>query len=280
MNLFDPKTAQSLLEQAVTLVSIHGLNLLIAIGIFFVGRMIADRIAGLARALMLKAKVDDTLRSFLRNVIYYALLAAVVVMALGQAGLNVTSFLAVLGAAGLAVGLALKDSLSNFAAGVMLIMLKFFKRGDWVSVAGESGTVQTVSIFNTILTTADNRMVIVPNSAILSGTIVNVTANDTRRVDLVMGIGYGDDLLRAKELLMKILTDDPRVLAEPAPQVEVLELAESSVNFVVRPWVRTPDYWGVYFGITEKVKLVFDREGISIPFPQQDVHLYPVEKQN
>lgn len=280
MNQFDPKTVQSLLEQAVTLVSIHGLNLLIAIGIFFVGRMIADKIAGLARTLMLKAKVDDTLRSFLRNVIYYALLAAVVVMALGQAGLNVTSFLAVLGAAGLAVGLALKDSLSNFAAGVMLIMLKFFKRGDWVSVAGESGTVQTVSIFNTILTTADNRMVIVPNSAILSGTIVNVTANDTRRVDLVMGIGYGDDLLKAKELLMKILTDDPRVLAEPAPQVEVLELAESSVNFVVRPWVRTPDYWGVYFGITEKVKLVFDREGISIPFPQRDVHVYPVEKQN
>lgn len=280
MNQFDPKTVQSLLEQAVTLLSIHGLNLLIAIGIFFVGRMIADKIAGLARALMLKAKVDDTLRSFLRNVIYYALLAAVVVMALGQAGLNVTSFLAVLGAAGLAVGLALKDSLSNFAAGVMLIMLKFFKRGDWVSVAGESGTVQTVSIFNTILTTADNRMVIVPNSAILSGTIVNVTANDTRRVDLVMGIGYGDDLLKAKELLMKILTDDPRVLAEPAPQVEVLELAESSVNFAVRPWVRTPDYWGVYFGITEKVKLVFDQEGISIPFPQRDVHVYPVEQQN
>ncbi|ADU63347.1 MAG: mechanosensitive ion channel [Pseudodesulfovibrio sp.] len=280
MNLFDPKTVQSLLEEAVTLVSIYGLNLLISIGIFFVGRMAANKIAGLARALMLKARVDDTLRSFLRNVIYYALLAAVVVMALGQAGLNVTSFLAVLGAAGLAVGLALKDSLSNFAAGVMLIMLKFFRRGDWVSVAGESGTVQTVSIFNTILTTADNRMVIVPNAAILSGTIVNVTANDTRRVDLVMGIGYGDDLLKAKELLMKILTDDPRVLTMPAPQVEVLELAESSVNFAVRPWVKTPDYWGVYFGITEKVKLVFDQEGISIPFPQRDVHVYPVEKQN
>ncbi|MFH1913366.1 MAG: mechanosensitive ion channel domain-containing protein [Pseudomonadota bacterium] len=278
MNLFDPKTIQSLLEQAVTLVSIHGLNLLIALIIFFVGRAIANKIAALARAMMIKARVDDTLRSFLRNIIYYALLAAVTIMAIGQAGLNVTSFLAVLGAAGLAVGLALKDSLSNFAAGVMLIMLKFFKRGDWVTVAGESGTVMSVNLFNTILTTADNRVVIVPNSAILSGTIVNVTANETRRVDLVMGIGYGDDLLKAKELLRKIVTEDPRVLPAPVPVVEVFELGESSVNFVVRPWVKTSDYWATYFAITEKVKLVFDQEGISIPFPQRDVHVYPVEK--
>jgi small conductance mechanosensitive channel len=278
MNIFDPATIQSLLEQGITLLSVHGLNILIAFGIFFIGRMVANKLAALARTLMLKAKVDDTLRGFLRNIIYYVLLAAVTIMALGQAGLNITSFLAVLGAAGLAVGLALKDSLSNFAAGVMLILLKFFKRGDWVTVAGESGTVHTVNIFNTLLTTADNRSVIVPNSAILSGTIVNYTANETRRVDLVMGIGYDDDLLKAKELLMKIVTEDPRVLPEPAPVVAVLELADSSVNFVVRPWVKTSDYWPVYFGLTEKVKLVFDQEGISIPYPQQDVHLYPVEK--
>jgi small conductance mechanosensitive channel len=278
MNIFDPQTIQSLAEQGITLISIHGLNVLIALAIFFIGRMIAARIAAVARALMLKAKVDDTLRTFLRNIIYYVLLAAVVIMALGQAGLNVTSFLAVLGAAGLAVGLALKDSLSNFAAGVMLILLKFFKRDDWVTVAGESGKVMAVNIFNTILATADNRVVIVPNAAILSGTIVNATANDTRRVDLVMGIGYDDDLLKAKALLMQILKDDPRVLAEPAPQVEVLELADSSVNFVVRPWVKTTDYWPVYFGVTEKVKLLFDQEGISIPYPQRDVHHYPVEK--
>lgn len=278
MNIFNPETIQSLLEQAVTLVSIHGLNLVIALIVFFAGRAAANKIAALARAMMIKAHVDDTLRSFLRNIIYYALMAAVTVMAIGQAGLNVTSFLAVLGAAGLAVGLALKDSLSNFAAGVMLIMLKFFKRGDWVTVAGESGTVTSVSIFNTILTTADNRMVIVPNSAILSSTIVNVTANETRRVDLIMGISYGDDLLKAKELLRKIVTEDPRVLPAPAPVVEVLELGESSVNFVVRPWVKTSDYWPTYFAITEKVKLVFDQEGISIPFPQRDVHLYPAEK--
>jgi small conductance mechanosensitive channel len=278
MNIFDPATIQSLLEQGITLLSVHGLNILIAFGIFFIGRMVANKLAALARTLMLKAKVDDTLRGFLRNIIYYVLLAAVTIMALGQAGLNITSFLAVLGAAGLAVGLALKDSLSNFAAGVMLILLKFFKRGDWVTVAGESGTVHTVNIFNTLLTTADNRSVIVPNSAILSGTIVNYTANETRRVDLVMGIGYDDDLLKAKELLMKIVTEDPRVLPEPAPVVAVLELADSSVNFVVRPWVKTSDYWPVYFGLTEKVKLVFDQEGISIPYPQRDVHLYPVEK--
>jgi Small-conductance mechanosensitive channel len=278
MNIFSAETIQSLLEQATTMISIHGLNILIAFGIFFIGRMVANKMAALARTLMLKAKVDDTLRGFLRNIIYYVLLAAVTIMALGQAGLNITSFLAVLGAAGLAVGLALKDSLSNFAAGVMLILLKFFKRGDWVTVAGESGTVHTVNIFNTLLTTADNRSVIVPNSAILSGTIVNYTANETRRVDLVMGIGYDDDLLKAKELLMKIVTEDPRVLPEPAPVVAVLELADSSVNFVVRPWVKTSDYWPVYFGLTEKVKLVFDQEGISIPYPQRDVHLYPVEK--
>ena len=138
--------------------------------------------------------------------------------------------------------------------------------------------IRDSNIFNTLLTTADNRSVIVPNSAILSGTIVNYTANETRRVDLVMGIGYDDDLLKAKELLMKIVTEDPRVLPEPAPAVAVLELADSSVNFVVRPWVKTSDYWPVYFGLTEKVKLVFDQEGISIPYPQQDVHLYPVEK--
>ncbi len=278
MNMFSAETIQSLIEQATTMISIHGLNILIALGIFFIGRMVANKLSALARALMLKAKVDDTLRAFLRNIIYYALLSAVTIMALGQAGLNITSFLAVLGAAGLAVGLALKDSLSNFAAGVMLILLKFFKRGDWVTVAGESGTVHTVNIFNTLLTTADNRAVIVPNSAILAGTIVNYTANETRRVDLVMGIGYDDDLLKAKELLMKIITEDPRVLPEPAPVVAVLELADSSVNFVVRPWVKTSDYWPVYFGLTEKVKLIFDQEGISIPYPQQDVHLYPVEK--
>lgn len=206
-NFLDPETVQQLIEQGITFVSIHGLNILVALITFVVGRMIAKKIAELTRIAMRKSSVDETLRTFLRNIIYYALLAAVIVMALGQAGLNITSFLAVLGAAGLAVGLALKDSLSNFAAGVMLIMLGFFKKGDFIKAAGESGTVTAINIFNTILTTPDNRSIIVPNSSVLSGTIINITANDTRRVDLVMGIGYDDDLLKAKELLKKIVTE-------------------------------------------------------------------------
>lgn len=206
-NFLDPETVQQLIEQGITFVSIHGLNLLIALFIFVIGRMIAKKLAELTRTVMRKSNIDETLRTFLRNIIYYALLAAVIIMALGQAGLNITSFLAVLGAAGLAVGLALKDSLSNFAAGVMLIMLGFFKKGDFIKAAGESGTVTAINIFNTILTTPDNRSIIVPNSSVLSGTIINITANDTRRVDLVMGIGYDDDLLKAKELLKKIVTE-------------------------------------------------------------------------
>ena len=278
MNLLDPNTIQGLLEEGVTLVTTHGLNIIIAILTFIIGRIIARKLAELTRKIMVKANVDETLRGFLRNIIYYALLAAVVVMALGQAGLNITSFLAVLGAAGLAVGLALKDSLSNFAAGVMLIMLNFFKKGDYVTVAGESGTVLAIKIFNTVLNTPDNRQIIIPNSAILSSSITNVSANDTRRVDLVFGIGYEDDLLKAKTVLEKIISDDSRILADPAPVVAVSELADSSVNFVVRPWVKSSDYWNVYWDLTEKVKLTFDAEGISIPFPQTDVHLYPTEQ--
>lgn len=278
MNLFDPATIQGLLEEGVSLVTTHGLKVLIAILTFYIGRMIAKKLAEVTRKIMIKARVDETLRGFLRNIIYYALLAAVIVMALGQAGLNITSFLAVLGAAGLAVGLALKDSLSNFAAGVMLIMLNFFKKGDYVTVAGESGTVAAVRIFNTILNTPDNRQIIIPNASILNSSITNVSANPTRRVDLVFGIGYDDDLLKAKTILENILAEDPRVLKDPAPNVAVNELADSSVNFVVRPWVNSSDYWAVYWDLTEKVKLTFDAEGISIPFPQTDVHLYPTEQ--
>nr|WP_321256089.1 mechanosensitive ion channel domain-containing protein [uncultured Pseudodesulfovibrio sp.] len=275
MERFDP---QMLFDTAMYYATTYGVKLIVALILFVIGRIIARSIADMTRKVMLKAKMDETLGSFMRNIIYYALLAAVVIAALGQAGINVTSFLAVLGAAGLAVGLALKDSLSNFAAGVILIMMNFFKKGDYVTAGGESGTVTAVNIFNTVLTTPDNKVITVPNSAVLGGTITNVTANDTRRVDLVMGIGYNDDLLKAKKILKQILADEPRVLATPTPQVEVSELADSSVNFIVRPWCKTEDYWGVYFSITEKVKLVFDQEGISIPYPQQDVYMYTVDK--
>jgi small conductance mechanosensitive channel len=264
-----------LTDTLVYYVTQYGLRIIVALLIFIIGRMIAKGLANGTRKILIKAKVDETLALFLKNITYYALIAAVVIAALGQAGINVTSFLAVLGAAGLAVGLALKDSLSNFAAGVMLILLKFFKKGDYVTAGGQSGTVTAVNIFNTVLTSPDNKVITVPNSAVLGGTITNVTANDTRRVDMTFGIGYDDDLLKAKKTLERIVSEEPRVLPEPAPVIQVMELADSSVNFVVRPWVKTSDYWGVYFALTEKVKLVFDQEGISIPYPQQDVHIYP-----
>ena len=265
---------QAILNNISFYVTEYGLRIVIALVIFIIGRWLATYLANLVRKVMIKANVDETLRPFLRNLLYYMMLAMVVIAALSQAGINVTSFLAVLGAAGLAVGLALKDSLSNFAAGVIMIMLRFFKRGDYIIAAGESGTVTAINIFNTVLTTPDNKVISIPNSAVLGGNITNVTANDTRRVDLVFGIGYDDDLLKAKQTLEKIVAEEPRVLKDPAPQIEVLELADSSVNFVCRPWCNTSDYWGVYFAITEKVKLVFDQENISIPYPQQDVHMY------
>ncbi|BDQ35215.1 mechanosensitive ion channel family protein [Pseudodesulfovibrio portus] len=269
---------QAILNNISFYVTEYGLRIVIALVIFIVGRWVAQYLASLVRKVMVKAKVDETLRPFLRNLLYYMMLAMVVIASLSQAGINVTSFLAVLGAAGLAVGLALKDSLSNFAAGVIMIMLRFFNRGDYITAAGESGTVTAINIFNTVLTTPDNKVISIPNSAVLGGNITNVTANATRRVDLVFGIGYDDDLLKAKQTLERIVAEEPRVLKDPAPQIEVSELGDSSVNFVCRPWCNTSDYWGVYFALTEKVKLVFDQEGISIPYPQQDVHLYPVEK--
>lgn len=275
---FSPETIQSLVQEGVQLLSVHGLNILIALFVFIIGKMVAKSLANLTEKLLNKAEVEETLAIFLRTVIYYILIAAVVIAALGQAGVNVTSFLAVLGAAGLAIGLALKDSLSNFAAGVLLILFKIFKKGDVVTAGGETGKVTAIKIFYTVLTTPDNKEITIPNSGVLSGSITNVTANDTRRVDLVMGIGYEDDISKAKELLTKIVTEDPRVLKDPAPQVEVSELADSSVNFVVRPWCKTEDYWGVYFAVTEKVKILFDQEGISIPYPQTDVHLYKETK--
>jgi len=269
-----PETIQNLINQGMYLLSTHGLNILVALLVFFIGKKVAKSLANLTEKLLRKSDVEETLAIFLRTVIYYSLVTAVVIAALGQTGINITSFLAVLGAAGLAVGLALKDSLSNFAAGVLLILFKIFKKGDYITAGGESGTVSAIKIFYTVLTTPDNKEITVPNSGVLGGSIVNVTANDTRRVDLVMGIGYDDDLLKAKELLTKIVSEDPRVLKEPAPTIEVSELADSSVNFVVRPWCKTGDYWAVHFALTEKVKIIFDQEGISIPYPQTDVHLY------
>jgi small conductance mechanosensitive channel len=243
-----------------------------------VGRWLAKKLANLVSQLLEQRKyADQTLTAFLHNVVYYALLVMVFLAAANQMGLNITSFLTIVGAAGLAVGLALKDSLANFAAGIMLILFRPYEIGDVVNVAKTDGTVERIDIFNTVLTTPDNQRIIVPNAQITSGIIKNVTANDTRRVDLVMGIGYNDDIDKAKQILTDLMQADARILSDPAPVVALAELADSSVNFVVRPWVKTEDYWNVRSDLIEKMKKSFDAADISIPYPQQDLHLF-VEK--
>lgn len=253
------------------------INFITALAIFIIGRWLAKIICKFVHRLMSKAKVDDILINFIENILYFALLVVVVIAALDRLGINTSSVLAVFAAAGLAVGLALKDSLSNFAAGVMLVLFKPFKDGDFVEVAGNSGVVEQVRIFNTVIRTGDNREIIVPNSQIYGDTIVNYSARDTRRIDLVFGIGYDDDIKKAKELIEKAMAEDERILKDPAPVVMLLELADSSVNFAVRPWVKSGDYWAVRGDLLETLKNNCDAEGISIPYPQRDVHIYQQE---
>lgn len=271
---FNASMLQSMVDMLVYWVGQYGLRLVVALVLFWIGFVLSRRLSSLVGRLMEKGGVDVILVSFVRNALHYLFVTAVGIAALGQLGINVTSFLAVLGAAGLAVGLALKDSLSNFAAGVLLIFFRFFRVGDYVTVGGTSGTVMAVNLFNTELATPDNQKVYVPNSSILGNVIVNVTANDTRRIDLVVGIGYGDVISKAKGILEGLLAADARILKEPEPMVAVSELGDSSVNFVVRPWVRTDDYWSVRFDLIRSIKETFDEQGVTIPFPQQDVHLF------
>ncbi|MDV3240125.1 MAG: mechanosensitive ion channel [Gammaproteobacteria bacterium] len=246
----------------------------VALAIFVIGRWVAMWLLSAARRLMRRGGMDDMLVTFVSNIVYFMLLAVVVIAALDHLGVQTTSLLAIVGAAGLAVGLALKDSLGNFASGVLLIVFRPFRVGDFIEAAGTSGIVQAVNVFSTVLATGDNREVIVPNGQIYGGTIVNVTARPTRRIDLVFGIGYGDDIRTAKRLIEEVMGRDERILAEPAPAISLAELADSSVNINVRPWVNTGDYWAVRSDLLENVKAAFDANGISIPFPQRDVHLH------
>jgi small conductance mechanosensitive channel len=265
------------LELIQELVVLYGVKILMALVIFIVGKWIVKKLSNVIEKLMLKNEVDPAIRNFTGSIIYYMLLIFVCIAALGQLGIQTASFVAIVGAAGLAVGLALQGSLSNFAAGVLLLIFRPFKVGDFVEIAGTSGVIQSIQIFTTELNTPDNKKVIVPNGGVISGNIVNYSANDTRRVDLVFGIGYSDDIDSARKIIEGILKTDSRVLEVPAATVAVVELADSSVNFVCRPWVNTADYWDVYFDLTEAVKKAFDSNGISIPFPQQDVHMHQVE---
>lgn len=265
---------EKIMDLVVLWLTTYSMKIITAVLIFIIGKWVAQKLTRLFINLLEKNKVDITLTRFLENIVYYTLLVGVLIAAAGQLGINTASFIAIVGAAGLAIGLALKDSLSNFSSGVMLILFRPFRVGDYVTAGGVSGKVMRIDLFNTTLNTPDNQRVIVPNANITNGVITNVTANDTRRVDLTIGIGYGDDIALTKRVLDRIVKADDRVLETPAPTIAVSALADSSVNFVVRPWVKTDDYWNVYFDLTEKIKLTFDKEGIRIPFPQQDVHLF------
>ncbi len=249
------------------------LNLLAAIAVFVIGRWVARMLTNLARKLLKAAKVEETLVGFLCNLLHAALVVFVVIAALGNLGVETTSFAAILAAAGLAIGFALQGSLSNFASGVMISLFRPFKVGDLVEVAGSMGIVKEIAIFNTTLTTLDNVKIIIPNGSITGGTITNYSAMPTRRVDMMFGCSYGDDILKAKRVLEDIVNNDPRILKDPAPQVAVAELGDSSINFHVRPWVKAEHYWDVNFHVHEQVKLRFDEHDISIPYPTQDLNV-------
>ncbi len=263
--------------RAKELALIFGPKIIAAVIILFLGRLVAIGLKRVLVRLMQKSKVEDTLISFVASLAYVAMMTFVIIAALGKLGIQTTSFVAVIGAAGLAVGLALQGSLANFAAGVLMIIFKPFKVGDFVEAAGTAGVVEKLGIFTTELKTPDNKKVIVPNAKVTGDNITNYSAKEQRRVDIVAGVSYGDNLDKVKKVLEDILSKEERVLDDPAPTIGVLELGDSSVNFAVRPWVKTAEYWPVFFALQETIKKRFDEEGIAIPFPQQDVHLHKVE---
>lgn len=272
--MFDVNALLSVLQNMLTL---YGLKIIAAVFIFIIGRWVAKLLKKILGRVMTKAGVDTTIIPFVLNLTYVGLLLMVVIAALGALGIQTTSLIAVLGAAGLAVGLALQGSLSNFAAGILIILFRPIRVGDYFEGAGIAGTVEEIQVFSTMAKTPDNKVIIIPNSKLLSDNIINYSMKDIRRVDLTIGIGYGDPIDKAKAVLADILAKDARILADPAPTIGISELADSSVNFAVRPWVKTEEYWSVYFDLLETIKKRFDEEGINIPFPQQDIHVYSAE---
>ena len=264
--------AEQMMNLVTDLVIQWGLKVVGAIAVLVIGRMVAGALRKAIRKTLTKREVDATLVPFLSNLVYYLALAFVVIAVLSLFGIQTTSLVAVLGAAGLAVGLALQGTLSHFAAGVMLLVFRPFRVGDVVEVGGTMGKVEEISIFTTTLRTPDNVKITVPNSQVYGNTISNYNGYDTRRVDLVMGISYDDDIDVAVQTMGRVIGEDSRVLPDPAPQIAVAELADSSVNLVVRPWCKSEDYWGVKFDLTRRFKEELEAAGCSIPYPQQDVH--------
>ncbi|MEX0976845.1 MAG: mechanosensitive ion channel domain-containing protein [Woeseia sp.] len=268
----------TLSEQIQTLGVEFGINLIAALLIFYIGRTVARLLARGLRRLMQSQSVDPILESFVSNLIYWALMAFVIIAAITKLGVQTASLIALVGAAGLAVGLAMQGSLANFAAGVLIVMFRPYRVGDWVEAAGISGSVVQVQILTTLLQTADNKQIIVPNGQIMNSIITNYSTNTTRRVDMVVGVSYDDDIDAVREAIQSLVDADERILKDPPCQIVVAELADSSVNFFVRPWVATADFWPVKFDLTEAVKKRFDEDGISIPYPQRDVHIIQKEE--
>lgn len=269
----DSQHIESAIRHAVLFATEYGLQILGAIAILVVGKVLAGFAGRLTLRALRRGQVDESLTGFAVGLVKGAILVFAVIAALAKFGVETTSFIAVIGAAGLAIGLALQGSLSNFAAGVLILLFRPFRVGDVIEASGSRGKVAEIGILATTLSTPDNQKVILPNAGVMGNKIINVNAYPTRRVDLVASIAYDDDIEQAREVLRSILSGDSRVLTDPEPVVEVLEMAESSVNLVVRPWVNTPDYWPVYFDLTRSIKLELERNGLTIPFPQRDVHV-------
>ncbi|KLE03248.1 mechanosensitive ion channel family protein [Aliarcobacter butzleri] len=259
----------------VEVIASHVFSFIVALLIFFIGKWIVNKIVAILGKVLRRINgIDETLVKFLENIVYYALLTVVIIAALNKLGIATTSFLAILGAAGLAIGLALKDSLGNFASGVMIVIFKPFKVGDSVVAGGVTGTVTEVTIFNTVFLTADNQKIIVPNSSITGGSITNVNANDTRRVDIIVGISYEDNIKHAKEVLANIINENSKVLKDKAVGINVTELADSSVNLTINVWVKSSDFASAKAELLESIKTTFDEVGITIPYPKQEVYQY------
>ena len=271
---------EAILQKVYEYLAQYGFKVIGALIIFLIGRWLVKIISRWIEKALIKSRVDKTLAKFVKNLSQIVLLVFVVMAALAPLGVETTQFAVVVGAAGLAIGLALQGSLANFASGFLMIIFRPFKVGDFIEAAGVKGTVKEIQIFNTIINTPDNIRVIIPNAQITGGNVLNYTANGTRRVNLVVGVSYEADLKEAKKVIEGVLASDDRVLNDPAPTVAVSELGDSSVNFVVRPWVNSTDYWAAYFDMTAKIKLALDENDITIPFPQRDVHIKNESRQS
>ena len=269
----ETELTKDMMSSLIDIGSSIGISLLMALAILIVGRQLVKLILRLITVALEKSKVEDTVRIFVTNLLNTLLMILVFIAAINQLGIETTSIIAVLGAAGLAIGLALQGSLSNFAAGILIVIYRPYKVGDYIEAGNHAGTVKDIQIFSTVLKTPDNKIVVVPNGSIMNGSIVNYSDQDTRRVDLIISCSYEDDIDKVRSVLEDILKKEKRILKDPKPQIAVAELADSSVNFIFRPWVKRTDYLPVYYSLLEEVKKRFDKEGISIPYPQSDVHI-------